>query len=368
MTDQRVQNFARILVEYSTQVKPGDKVGITSTTAAEPLLRELLALILENGGYPHLLLDIADQEELYYRHAQENQLEFTSLLHQKVFEEFDVLIKVRAETNTRALTSVPASRQAARQKATSRLIGAQMRRGASGELRWMSTQFPTPAYAMEAEMGFQAYQDFFYQACHADGSTDPVVYWRGIQARQQQIIDHLQGGNQVTVRGPHVDLSLSVKDRTFLNACGIHNLPDGEIYTGPVENSAVGWVHFTYPAMYSGKIVRGIELKFENGRVVEAKAAENEDLLLHMLEMDAGARYLGEFAIGTNYEIDRFTKSILFDEKIGGSFHMALGASYPETGGRNTSMIHWDMICDLRQDSEIRVDGELIYCDGQFTV
>jgi aminopeptidase len=366
--DQRIHNFARILVEYSTRVQPGDKVGITSTTAAEPVLRALLSLVLANGGYPHLLIDIADQEEIYFQFAQDAQLEFTPLLHQKVFDEFDVLIKVRAETNTRALSAVDPARQALRQKATSRLIAAQMRRGATDELRWMSTQFPTQAYAMEAGMGYQAYQDFFFNACHASGAGDPVAYWLEVKARQQEIINRIQGHDQVTLRGPNVDLTLSIKDRIFKNACGINNLPDGEIYTGPVEESAQGWVRYTYPAMTQGKIVDGIQLTFENGRVVKASARENEDLLLAMLEMDAGARYLGEFAIGTNYEINRFTKSILFDEKIGGSFHMALGASYPETGGRNKSMIHWDMICDLRQDSEIRVDGELVYRNGEFTI
>ncbi|MFN2198820.1 MAG: aminopeptidase [Anaerolineales bacterium] len=366
MADSRVHNFARVLVEYSTQVKPGDLVGITTTTAAEPLVRELIALVLENGGQPHVLLDVADQDELYFQFANTEQLEFVSRLHEKVFEEFDVLIKVRAATNTRALSQVDPQRAAARQKSMAPLIAAQMRRGAVEELRWMSTQFPTPAYAMEADMGMLDYEDFFYRACHAVGSEDPVAYWQAIKAKQAGIIDRIQGHDRVTLKGPHVDLSLSIKDRIFKNACGLNNMPDGEIYTGPVEDSLNGWVHYTYPAMYQGRIVEGIELHFEQGQVVKASAEQNDALLQQMLNMDAGARYVGEFAIGTNYEIDRFTKSILFDEKIGGSFHMALGASYPETGGRNKSVIHWDMICDLRQDSEIHVDGELVYKNGQF--
>lgn len=232
----------------------------------------------------------------------------------------------------------------------------------------MSTQYPTAAYAMEAGMGMLDYEDFFFRACHADPGKDPVAYWQNVRQRQDAIIARIEGHDQVTLQGPDVDLKLSVKGRTFKNACGENNMPDGEIYTGPVEESIDGWVRYTYPAMYQGRIVEGIELAFENGRVVRASATENEALLLKMLDMDAGARYVGEFAIGTNYEIDQFTKSILFDEKIGGSFHMALGASYPETGGKNESMIHWDMICDLRQDSEIHVDGDLIYKNGQFTI
>lgn len=367
MTDQRVHNFARILIEYSTQVKQGDRVAVLSSTAGEPLMRELLALILENGGYPHILLDIADQDEIFYQHAKDFQLDFTPVLHQTVFETFDVLIKARADTNTRALSTIDPARQALRQKGLSPLTAAQMRRGADESLRWMSTQFPTQAFAMEAEMGFQAYQDFFYQACHADGREDPVVYWQSVKAQQQRIIDRLHGHDKIELKGPDVDLTLSIKKRIFKNACGINNMPDGEIYTGPVEESVSGWVRYTYPAVYQGRVVEGVELTFEDGKAVKATAEKNEDFLVRILNVDEGARYVGEFAIGTNYEIDHFSRNILFDEKIGGTFHMALGASYPETGGRNKSMIHWDMICSLAQ-AEILLDGELIYKNGKFVI
>ena len=285
------------------------------------------------------------------------------------FEEFDVLIKIRADENTRALAAVDPKRQAARQKVIFSLLQAQLRRGADKSLRWVSSLYPTNAYAMEAGMGLRDYEDFVYRAMHADESTpDPVAHWQGVKTDQQSIIDRIEGHDRVELRGPNVDLTLSIKERTFNNACGVHNLPDGEIYTGPVENSANGWVKYTYPAMYQGRIVDGIQLEFEEGKVVQARATENEEFLLKMLETDAGARYIGEFAIGTNFEIDRFTKSILFDEKIGGTFHMALGAGYPETGSQNKSDIHWDMICDLRQDSEILVDGEAVYRNGQFLI
>ncbi len=191
---------------------------------------------------------------------------------------------------------------------------------------------------------------------------------KSVQAEQQRVIDWISGHDRVQVRGPNAELSLSIKGRKMINSCGEHNLPDGEIYTGPVENSANGWVRYTYPAMYQGRIVEGIELMFEDGKVVKASARKNQELLLQMLDTDAGARYLGEFAIGTNFEIDRFTRSILLDEKIGGSFHMALGAGYPETGSVNKSAIHWDMICDIRQDSEVRMDGELLYRNGRFVI
>jgi aminopeptidase len=369
LTDTRLLNFAKILIDHSTHVSPGDKVAITTTTTAEPLVRALYQLVLERGGQPHVLFDLEGQDELLFAHATGDQLDFVPLFHKMAFEEFDVLIKIRAETNTRALGSVDPQRQARRQKAMFSLIQAQLERGADKSLRWQSTLYPTNAYAMEAGMGFNEYQDFVFRAMHADEDTpDPVAHWQGVEKEQQRIIDRIQGGDRVELKGPNVDLSLSIKERIFKNASGEHNMPDGEIYTGPVEDSASGWVRYTYPAMHHGRIVEGIELKFEAGKVVQASAKGNQDYLLKLLDTDSGSRYIGEFAIGTNFEIDRFTKSILFDEKIGGTFHMALGAGYPETGSLNKSDIHWDMICDLRKDSEIRVDGEVVYKNGEFVI
>jgi aminopeptidase len=178
----------------------------------------------------------------------------------------------------------------------------------------------------------------------------------------------LVGRKQVIVRGPNADLTLSIEGRKFINSDGRRNMPSGEIFTGPVEDSANGWVKFTYPAITGGREVEGVELHFENGEVVKASAEKNEKYLLTMLDSDSGSRYLGEFAIGTNYKIEKFTKSILYDEKIGGSFHMAIGAGYPETGSLNKSSIHWDFICDLRDNSEIFVDGVLFYKNGLFQI
>jgi aminopeptidase len=369
VSDPRVQKFAQILVDYSTKIKAGDKVAVTGTPAAIPVMREIYALSLERGAYAHILLDLPEQDELLFAHAGNDMLDFVPLFHKMAFEEFDVLIKLRSETNTRALTNVPVERVARRAKTTSRLLEAQMRRGADNSLRWMSTQFPTHAYAMEAEMGFEEYQEFFFRACYADeASADPVAKWRAVQTEQERLIRRIEGHDQVRLLGPNVDLRLSIKGRKFKNACGQNNLPDGEIYTGPVEDSLNGWVRYTFPAMYQGVVVSGVELHFENGKVVSATAEKNQEVLERAINADPGARFVGEFAIGTNYNIDRFTKSILLDEKIGGSFHMALGAGYPETGSVNKSAIHWDMICDMHGDSEIRLDGDLIYRDGKFTI
>ncbi len=197
---------------------------------------------------------------------------------------------------------------------------------------------------------------------------DPIAAWNKVYDDQQHLVEWLKGKKYMSVRGPHIDMSLSIDGRTFINSDGKHNMPSGEIFTGPVEDSVNGWVKFNYPAIRAGREVEGVELEFRHGQVVRASARKNEEFLISQLDSDAGARYLGEFAFGTNYGITRFTRSILFDEKIGGTLHMALGAGYPETGSTNKSSIHWDLICDMRQDSEVVVDGELFYKNGQFMI
>jgi aminopeptidase len=241
-----------------------------------------------------------------------------------------------------------------------------MRRGADRSFKWVTTLFPTEGLAGEAEMSLVDFEDFVYRACHAN-EADPVAFWKKVESKQNKFIERMNGHDQVILRGPNVDMTLSIHGRKFMNGAGQNNMPDGEIFTGPVEDSVNGWVRFDFPAITNGVMVEGVELTFSNGKVSAAKAEKNQAFLMEMLESDAGARYLGEFAIGTNYEIDRFSHNILFDEKIGGSFHMALGAGYPETGSKNKSMIHWDMICSMKQDAEISLDGEVIYKNGQFT-
>lgn len=365
MTDPRVERLAKILVEHSTQIQPGDRVAIEATTAAEPLVEKLYEEILRHGGEPYLLLSLPNQEEILFRTASDAQLESTPIFHRLAYEQFESRIRIHSAVNPRALSGIRPEKHRLRQKAMAPILEAQMRRGADRSFKWVTTLFPTLGYAIEAETSLREFEDFVYRACHAD-QEDPIAYWREVEAKQRRIIQHIEGHDQVILRGPNVDLSLSIKGRKFLNGAGQNNMPDGEIYTGPVEDSVNGWVRFSYPAIYNGAMVEGIELTFVNGKVTSARADKNQGLLLEMLESDPGARYVGEFAFGLNYEIDRFSHNILFDEKIGGSFHMALGAGYPETGSRNRSIIHWDMICGLKEDSEVLLDGELIYKNGQF--
>jgi len=340
-------------------------VLLAGTVAALPLVTETYRAVLRAGGFPLLQIDDDNFQEIFLGEASEAQLQFIAEPHKLIFETYDCLINVRGSRNTRALTGTDPKRQQMVQAARTELMGTFMRRAAEGSLRWVATMFPTEAQAQEADMSLSDYEDFVYGACYVD-QDDPVGEWQKISAEQQRLVGWLSGKDEVIVRGPNIDLQLSISGRSFINADGKANMPDGEIFTGPVEDSVNGWVHFTYPAIVAGREVSGVQLRFSDGAVVEASAEKNDEYLQQMLNTDDGARYLGEFAVGTNYGIDIFTKSILYDEKIGGTLHLALGRGYPETGSRNESGIHWDMICDMRNGSQIVVDGELIYENGRF--
>lgn len=370
MSDPRVQKFAKVLVEHSARIVPGDRVLIEGTTAAEPLVRELYIQILEKGGHPHPMISFPGmvpfiQDDLYLTYAKDSQLDFVPTFYKIAYDQFESRIRIHSATNTRATTRIDPVKAQRRGKATSSITESQMRRGAEGAFKWVTTLYPTDAYAQDAGMSLKDYEDFVFNAVHAH-EDDPISYWKSTSAGQQKAIDFLNNKSQIVMRGPNVDLTLSIKGRKFMNSTGVFNMPDGEIFTGPVEDSVNGWVKFTYPAIYGGVAVEGAELTFVRGRVEQAKAEKNQDYLIKMLESDSGSRFLGEYAIGTNFDINKFTGNILFDEKIGGTFHMALGAGYPETGSHNKSAIHWDMICDLRTDSEILADGELFYRNGEF--
>lgn len=367
MADPRISRLAKLLANYCVEVKPGDKVVINSTISALPLVQETYREVIRAGGHPLTLLLDNSLAEIRLKEANDEQLEFIHPPQKMVMETYDCSIGIRASENTRTLNGVDPARQAISRNAGRELTETFMRRSAAGEYRWVGTLYPTNAYAQEADMSLSEYEDFVYGACFVD-KDDPVAEWSKFSRMQQTLVDWLAGKKEVKVKGPNVDLTLSIEERTFINSDGRRNMPSGEIFTGPVEDSVNGWVRFTYPAIQSGREVTGIELHFEKGQVVKATAQKNEAFLHSMLDSDAGSRYLGEFAIGTNNGIDRFTKSILFDEKIGGTIHMAIGAGYPETGSQNKSSVHWDMICDMRDGGKIWVDGEEFYESGRFLV
>jgi aminopeptidase len=367
MTDERILKFADILVDYCTEIQPGDRVIIESTTLAEPLLEALIERILKRGGRPYPITRLPNQDKIYLTYAEGEQLATPHPFMKLAYEEFEARIRLHSLADTNALKDIPAEKQALASQGAAPILKSQFQRGPSRDFKWVTTLYPTEAYAKDAGMTLAEYEDFVYGAIRADKpDEDPVDYWQNIEKQQQRYVDLFDGKDKVVLRGPNVDLRLSIKGRTMKNSSGRNNMPDGEIFTGPVENSVNGWVRFTYPCINGGNVFEGVELEFVEGRVLHAKAKTNQDLLLKILDVDPGARYVGEFAIGLNFGINKFTGQILFDEKIGGSFHMALGAGYPETGSKNESSIHWDMICDMREDAEITVDGDVVYRNGEF--
>jgi aminopeptidase len=367
MTDPRVEKLAEVLVYYSTEVRPGDKVLINGSTLAAPLLKAVYAKILQAGGYPLMMVSLPDIDALLYRYASDEQLQYIPSPTRLIMETYDAYVQVGSVENTKSLSNVDPGKMVLRNRAQRDLIKTFMRRKAIGQLRYVGTLFPTNAYAQDAEMSLDEYEDFVYGAC-LPNFDEPVLYWKNFSAWQQKIVNWLKGKSQVRVVGPETDLNMSIAGRSFVNCDGRENMPDGEIFTGPVESSLSGHVYFSYPAIQQGREVTGVRLWFENGKVIQSTAAKNENYMLKTLDTDEGSRFVGEFAIGTNEGIQRFTRQILFDEKIGGSFHLALGAGYPETGSQNQSAIHWDLICDLRQGGEIWVDEVLLYKNGKFVI
>jgi aminopeptidase len=367
MTDPRVVNLARILVQYSTKVQPQDQVIVVGDMAAVPLIREVYREVLRAGAFCDSQILLEGRDYIDLTESNDDQLQHISPVMKMVMETYDVMIFIRGETNTLRLSNVDPGRQKLRAASQGPLMKAQMERSAVGDFRWTLAIYPTHAYAQNAEMSLEEFADYVFSCTYAD-TDDPVAQWQAVHDMQQRLIDWLDGKKDVRVTGPNVDLSLSIEGRVFKNSDGDQNMPSGEIYTGPVEDSVNGWIKFTYPAILTGREAEGVELHFEDGKVVKATAERGEEFLLSVLDTDEGARYVGEFAIGTNKRIDRFIKNILFDEKMGDTIHLALGAGYPETGSKNQSAIHWDMLCDMRDGGKITVDGELFYESGEFKI
>ena len=367
MRDQRADALASILVRYSTKVGEGDVCAIQSTTTAEPLVQAVYEEILRAGGLPIMQMSTEGASAAFYDIASEKQLDWIPPTAHWVAENVDVRIAIMADANARELSRADPKKQARSQKARKPLMETSMKRAAAGEYRWSLTLFPTHAYASEAGMSLADYEDFYYAACLAtDG--DPLTAWQRQSDEVNRLAEWMQGKEEVHITGPGTDVKLNVSDRKFIPCVGEHNMPDGEFFTGPIEDSATGEVAFSFPATYGGREVSGVKFRFEEGKIVDASAAQGEEFLIEMLDTDEGARRLGELGIGTNYGIATGTKEILLDEKIGGTVHMAVGMSYPETGGVNDSAVHWDMVCDLRRGGAIVVDGTELQRDGKFVV
>jgi aminopeptidase len=367
MADPRVETVAKILVDYSVEVKPNQLVRISGGPEGAPLILAVYQKVLERGAHPFLQVEPEEAEELFYTYAKDAQLDYIPPFMKDMIEQIDASIGIWTDVNTKQLTNANPAKQSRRAVAMRPLSDRLLERAAKKELRWSGTIHPIQAFAQDAEMSLREFEDFVYKACLVH-EPDPINAWKKVSKEQQRVTDWLDKAKQIHVVGPDTDLRLEVTGRKWINCDGHENFPDGEIFTGPIEESVNGHIRYTYPACLHGREVEDVRLQFKDGKVVKATAAKNEQFLLKMLESDEGAKYVGEFAFGTNSGIQRFTKNTLFDEKIGGTIHLAVGLGFPESGSKNKSAIHWDMVCDLRKGGEVRVDGTVFLKDGKMLI
>ncbi|MGF7060488.1 aminopeptidase [Brassicibacter mesophilus] len=365
MKDARLQKLAHLLINYSLGIKKGEYLQLEGNLITEPLLKELYREAIKVGAYPEITPFMDDATEILLKEGNDDQIKFISPLVRTMVEKYDASMYLFGGTNTKSRANIDSKKIAERRRAQREIIDISNKREEAGEFRWCLTQFPTHSDAQEGNMSLDEYEDFVFDAGLID-KEDPIAEWKKISENQQKVVDYLDTKKELHIISKDTDLKMSIEGRKWINCDGKVNFPDGEVFTGPVEDSVEGHIRFSFPGIYSGKEIEDIRLTFEKGKVVKAEAEKGEELLHALLDTDEGARRLGEIAIGTNYGIQKFTKNMLFDEKIGGTVHAAIGMSIPGTNANNASSIHWDMLCDMRECGKIYADGELFYENGQF--
>ncbi|MBW2966686.1 aminopeptidase [Candidatus Woesearchaeota archaeon] len=355
MADPRVKKLAEILVNYSIKVKKGDLIEVNFGIDAKELALEVYKLILKKGAYPMTHTGVPGFTYAYYKNASNEQLTHFPKLAMIEAKMANGSINIGAEYNTKELTKIDPKKISLRRKVTKKIHDEYIKKD-----NWVICEFPTHSLAQDAEMSLEEFEDFCYSATNQE--------WKQESKKQDKLKKILDKGKLVRITGENTDLMFKIEGRKSIKCDGHRNMPDGEVFIAPLENSTEGYISYTYPAIYSGREVSGIFLRFHKGKVVEAKAEKGEQLLKEMIKTDQGSCKLGEFGIGMNSNIKQFIKQILFDEKIEFTIHLALGMAYPEGGGKNKSALHWDMIKDLRRGGKIFVDGKLIQKDGKFLI
>jgi aminopeptidase len=355
MVDPRVRKVAGILVDYCVNAKKGEHIRVQAQSGAKELINEVCRRILQKGAYPVTVISVPGSDYVYYKNASREQLSKMPEVGKYIVEKCDASITLGGEENLRELTSINSEKIALRRKTLRPLQDITIKKD-----RWVLFEYPTKALAREAGMSLEKFEDFVYGACIKD--------WKKETKKLIPLKKAIDKGNKVRIKAPETDLSFSIKGRLAAISKGKHNMPDGEVWTAPVESTVNGYIKYSFPAMRDGKEVSGIRLEFKNGKVIRATAEKNEALLKSMIKMDKGASYIGELGIGTNYSIKQSVKKILFDEKIGGTIHLALGNAYKECRGTNKSALHWDMVRDMRDGGELYIDGKLIQKNGKFLI
>ena len=362
------EKYAKVLVDYSVKVQKGELTIIrTDSYLSQPLVKEIYKQVLLKGAYPVVRMGVEGLNEVYIKNATDEQLEYIDPMTEIEYEKAKNLISIGAPLNLKNMARLDSKKLAKRSSVMKHLSEKMLKRAADGELKWVIADFPTNALAQEAKMSLEEYTEFLIKSCYLH-EEDPVSKWIEIGEKQEKIADYLNKKSKIRIVGDKTDITFNVAGRIWKSCAGECNFPDGEVYTSPVEDSANGQIYFDFPQLYRGNEAQKVLLTLKNGKVVEAKAEKGEDFLNNMLDMDEGSRFVGEIAIGTNDMIQDITGNILFDEKIGGSIHMAVGASYPDTGGKNVSGLHWDLIKNMKNGGQIFADDELIYENGKFLI
>lgn len=360
--------YAQVLVDYSTDVQKGDLVMIrTESIYAKDLVRAVYKRVLEKGANPVVRCSFGDMAELFIKNATDEQLDYVDPMTKLEYEKVDKYISIGAPLNTKSMSKADLTKLARRGKATKPLSETLMKRSADGTAKWVIADVPTHALAQEAKMSFDEYSEFLFKSCYLD-LDDPVAKLKELDEKQTKWANYLNAVKEIHIVGEKTDITFNVEGRKWISCSGVNNYPDGEVFTSPVEDGINGEIYFDYPQNYRGNSAHGVHLWIENGLVVKAEASQGQEFLEAMINMDEGSHGIGEIAIGTNDEIQEITGNILFDEKIGGAIHMAVGASYPETGGKNVSGLHWDMIKNMKNGGKIYADGKLIYENGKMII
>jgi len=353
MADPRIVAYAKVLTDHSIDIKKGDLIEINANIEARPLVLELCKNILKKGATPRLNVGMPGFNYTYYKHAPDSVLRQYPKIAEYSTKNTAGIISIFSPDNTRELNNVDANKVSQRMKIVKPISELRLKQN-----NWVLCAFPTSALAQEADMSLEEFEDFVYSAVNVD--------YNKMKKEQLKIKALYDRSNEIHVVGPETDLYVNIEGRQGILCCGNRNVPDGEVFIGPVETKTEGHISYSFPAIYQGRSVEGVKLLFKKGKAIKATAEKNEAFLNKILDTDKGARYLGEFSFGLNYGIKQHIKEILFDEKIGGTIHLALGMAYKEGGGKNDSAVHWDMIKDMRRDGKVFFDGKLVYKNGKF--
>ncbi len=360
-----LEKYAQLLVNYCMEIKPTERLYINTTTLAEPLVREVYRAALRAGATVEVEMDFREKSKIFHEEAHlDSQLDFVPLQYAKAMLDFDAYLYIKAPFNLRESANANEEKTKRQKAALAPFSKKYFDRAATREMKRNFCLYPTIASAQEAGMSLEEYEHFVYNACKLY-EPDPMAAWLNVRKEQQRFVDTLNAAQNVRYLSAKTDISFNTKGRKWINSDGQTNMPSGEVYTSPVEDSVNGVVHFDYPCLYMGKEVQDVTLYVTDGYIEKWEAGQGKDFLDYVFSLE-GTRRFGEAAIGTNYSINRMTKNILFDEKIGGTIHMAIGQSYPQCGGKNESTVHWDMISDMTKGGKIFADGQLIYENGLF--